>query len=404
MQGKTHRTAPTLFLRKGMEVPKLKPFYSYLVSDCNLIMKFHGKMRMISAPRLWGQSDRFFDYNNESSCHEFSVKSVKIEEKYMLYSSSVRPVSEVPSDVVFIAGKYPEDFLHGPASSLVSRSIMYPCNKFRCRIDCPCQLCRFKIHHCPDSISHLTTCTVCDFCRKDYNDHMLHHRAYHMQCKFCADLNRIFPQYTYTVLYKRNFEMDPEEERAFIFKHVHDDRFQQEGNIGPFHCDNCSTSFKRKADLRRHEVSHHFELKHVCRVCGKKFSRKDTFDSHQLVVHFKEGKTFKCEKCDDIFTKASNYQRHVKGSINTDGSSKYSCDVCQTTFCTSKKLSKHCQTHRTFKCEYCRKEFSTKQNLELHIANREEKQCSKCAKKFCNNLDLDIHVLSSSIHTRNENI
>ena len=35
-----------------------------------------------------------------------------------------------------------EDWLFGPASLLASRSVIYPCSRFRCSIPCPCQDCR----------------------------------------------------------------------------------------------------------------------------------------------------------------------------------------------------------------------------------------------------------------------
>ena len=101
----------------------------------------------------------------------------------------------------------------------------------------------------------------CSDCRLDYIDHLLHHRACHLLCKYCENLHETFPQYSYT---KRKYSEDPEPFKAFMFKHVWDDRSQNSGDdySGLFMSDNCASIFKRKADLRRHEISQHFEFKH----------------------------------------------------------------------------------------------------------------------------------------------
>ena len=221
-------------------------------------MKFHAKISLLGRPFLWGKSDdKNFDHYVKSSCHEFSAVNVDLQERFLVYNSSSRPVSEVPSTVTYIAGKYPEGSLHGPASSIVSKSIIYPCEEFRCRLECPCHLCRKKAPHCLKAANCSSACGDCSDCRLDYIDHLLHHKARHLLCKYCENLHETFPQYSYTVLYKRKYSEDPEPFKAFIFKHVWDDRFQNSGDdsSGLFMCDNCASIFKRKADLRRHEIS-----------------------------------------------------------------------------------------------------------------------------------------------------
>ena len=128
-------------------------------------MKFHAKISLIQRPNLWGISyNKHFSSNVKSSCHEFSVDNVQVREKYLKYSSKACRVDQVPSIVTYIAGKYPEGFLHGPASSLKTKTIIYPCDLFRCRLDCPCQLCRFKQPHCitASSTSNMS-CEDCSF-------------------------------------------------------------------------------------------------------------------------------------------------------------------------------------------------------------------------------------------------
>jgi hypothetical protein len=88
-------------------------------------MKFHVKSSPLGRPFLWGKSeDKNFDHYVKSSCHEFFVESVDMQEKFLVYNSSFRSVFEVPSSVTYVAGKYPEGSLHGPASSIVTKSII----------------------------------------------------------------------------------------------------------------------------------------------------------------------------------------------------------------------------------------------------------------------------------------
>ena len=122
-------------------------------------MKFHAKISLLGRPFLWGKSDdKNFDHYVKSSCHEFSAVNVDLQEKFLVYNLSSRPVSEVPSTVTYIAGKYPEGSLHGPASSIVSKSIIYPCEEFRCQLECPCHLCRKKAPHCLKAVNCSSAC------------------------------------------------------------------------------------------------------------------------------------------------------------------------------------------------------------------------------------------------------
>lgn len=49
---------------------------------------------------------------------------------------------------------------------------------------------------------------------------------------------------------------------------------------GGYLCEQCSATFTRAHDLRRHYISKHAEVKCQC-LCGKNFSRKDALLRHQ---------------------------------------------------------------------------------------------------------------------------
>jgi len=51
-------------------------------------------------------------------------------------------------------------------------------------------------------------------------------------------------------------------------------------DIKPFICQDCSLSFRRSSDLRRHQRAHLPILPHICKMCGKGFARKDALKRH----------------------------------------------------------------------------------------------------------------------------
>ena len=115
------------------------------------------------------------------------------------------------------------------------------------------------------------------------------------------------------MFYKGRYDEGPPKPfKAFLYKHVWDDRFQKcaGDSSGLFICDNCASIFKRKADLRRHEISQHFEFKHLCDVCGKKFTRLESLLLHLRNFHDKNEKTFQCDECDYTCARIDNLTNH----------------------------------------------------------------------------------------------
>lgn len=52
------------------------------------------------------------------------------------------------------------------------------------------------------------------------------------------------------------------------------------GETKPFICTDCTLSFRRSSDLRRHQRAHLPILPHICKMCGKGFARKDALKRH----------------------------------------------------------------------------------------------------------------------------
>ena len=109
----------------------------------------------------------------------------------------------------------------------------------------------------------------------------------------------------------------------------------------PFECASCGKKFSRKENLRRHQALHsdermykceicpdersfkskhylnahmkfHYEPRHSCTVCGKKFHRPSTLKEH-MQGHFKP--THSCGGCGKMFHTSSGLNRHKKRNI-----------------------------------------------------------------------------------------
>ena len=104
----------------------------------------------------------------EKKCHLFSLKS---------------ELSLTPSSIPLLPGKSIQkhkQWLYGPAVCLVTRSVIYPCEKYRCSVPCPCNICQ-KIH---------PTCRIpasqpcdCKDCVNHFENHTNFHATFHFGCK-----------------------------------------------------------------------------------------------------------------------------------------------------------------------------------------------------------------------------
>ena len=106
-----------------------------------LAMRFKAKFNVGKQPRLVGTLYSGGDLSRvrETDCHEFDVKEVRIEKEW------------TTTVVDLVAGIYPEKSMVGPATSLAKKSLIYPCTYFKCRVGCPCRLCREKKPFCSKS-------------------------------------------------------------------------------------------------------------------------------------------------------------------------------------------------------------------------------------------------------------
>ena len=106
---------------------------------------------------------------------------------------------------------------------------------------------------------------------------------------------------------------------------------------------------------------------HQCKICLKKFSKKDGLKSHSR-VHTGE-KPFECKICHKSFSQLSTLKRHID-AIHSDGSKPFKCEVCTEPryFNTKNNLKRHMKYHQEpkLKCFFCSKKFYERRSLKNH--------------------------------------
>ena len=104
---------------------------------------------------------------------------------------------------------------------------------------------------------------------------------------------------------------------------------------------------------------------------------------------------FRCEKCDKIFPKWGQYNRHMKGH---EEDKPYCCTKCPATYNIEDNLKLHMALHQTGspQCPDCGKKFSRIASLKAHIMLHEKEEsliCPECGDEFA----LQVGLLSLSL-------
>ena len=394
-------------------------------------MRYRASLRLTQQPDLYGGT-----LARLPSCHEFSVSDVKINYNKVDYFSNAE------CEVTLVAGKIGTiGSLYGPASRIRDRTIIYPCVNFACRIDCPCHLCRHGCCICKRAAQD-QTCGDCSECRFDCEDHLVFHRAPHMNCKYCVETMKHIPHLDFVIQQVKGYYPDWYEVRisASLFRHVLKDIKVGKDGCSHFGCDKCSKTFSNIGDLKKHEKSVHYGEKRECEVCGVKFSRHDNLQEHMKLFHSEDCHEYECDRCMSSFTKKSNLvrprkvshtckscldvfctlnqlqvhmktghpkytcdhcarsfqdranmKRHTDGTHDENGSWRKYCKICKIGFCSYLDLARHNKRRHPKGCKFCGKMFKTNWSLKVHATKREEQLCSKCGKVLCNKNDLKIH-------------
>ena len=165
------------------------------------------------------------------------------------------------------------EFLLGPASLKSTRSIVYPCDKFKCFIGCPCFQCQGKLVNLLSNEEH-------------FQDHMLYHNAIHLDCKFCMELLKNFPAFSFdkyssnqkTIIKSYIFQ----HRRQYLSRPLRVNNFGKEKKTKKIHiCDICNKTFKKSCNKERHYMTEHYKQRYECDDCNKVFNWSDNLKSHK---------------------------------------------------------------------------------------------------------------------------
>ena len=166
---------------------------------------------------------------------------------------------------------------------------------------------------------------------------------------------------------------------------------QEAGKI--YFCCQCEAKFGVQRSLDSHTREKHNEVTHFkCDICENSYTRDSSLKRHKRITHnideskaiipgtTKKNKNLnECVLCESMFTQKTDLNRHIKTVHNTSNNSqeKFQCKTCNKDFQRIDHLQRHEKIHQKSSikivCEVCLNHFVTKDELKMHrIANHEK--------------------------------
>ncbi|XP_028711838.1 zinc finger protein 39-like isoform X1 [Peromyscus leucopus] len=160
----------------------------------------------------------------------------------------------------------------------------------------------------------------------------------------------------------------------------------------PYECKECRKAFCQKSHLTQHQRVHTGERPYICLECRKAFYRKSELTDHQR-IHTGE-KPYECKECGKAFCQKPQLTLHQR--IHT-GEKPYECAECGKAFSTKSYLTVHQRTHtgeKPYECTVCRKSFICKSSFSHHWrthTGEKPYECKQCMKTFYRKSGLTRH-------------
>ncbi|XP_054478236.1 uncharacterized protein zgc:66448 [Anoplopoma fimbria] len=149
----------------------------------------------------------------------------------------------------------------------------------------------------------------------------------------------------------------------------------------------------------------------VCKECGKRFTRRETFNLHRhFHAHEDELTPLTCKECGLTFQHRSSLIKHrnehkekeellvsPKKETQTKAEGRFKCAECERVFSTVDKLRDHscCNiVEKPYHCPLCRQEFQFKVSVTKHMMLHSQESiftCQECSQTFPNSMALRYH-------------
>ncbi len=295
----------------------------------------------------------------------------------------------------------------------------------------------------------------CNFCGKQYIKReflRFHLKAMHtttkdFKCNMCSSsfiVKRKLTEHVQQVHVKKILYKCPTCQKSFSHKCnlLSHTRTKHTGGKH-FSCPHCPLVADCKKDLDRHLEVHNQNGLYKCTDCSASFMRLANQRRHLQLVHKKEPealkpKVFKCSKCPRNYKHRTSVQRHelthdqiknfkcticvakfdIKRTLFThmachnNGTGQFLCAICKADFYSQKLLSDHNRKWHwretllkspTFKCTYCIAQYiakgSFRRHLKVHRTTSNRYWCSLCKARFSFQCSLTLH--NSTWHNKN---